>query len=644
MKKLFVFSWLMILVNAASGARSDMLLENGWFCDGEAIAIPHTWNATDSADGSPVGDPPPERGMSIAASSYLHKIARYERVLPRPSPNRRQFLRFEGVSRRATVYINGKRAGEHVGAFTAFTIEATGYLNKEGENRLEVIADNLWDSDIAPLSADYSLMGGIYRPVHWIETPQRCIDLVTDGADGITLLPDCEYGSVIATIRMIDGEEIVRTYKIENHKLWTPEEPVLYPLRIAVGEGEEEDSVEMKFGFRKVEFREDGFYLNGVKRKLRGVNRHQDAGERGWAASTADERRDMELIKDIGADAVRLAHYPQSPNIFRLCDELGFLVWCEAPAINWLSPTKRFKENLLQQVREMVAQNRNRPSIFAWSIYNEIYNDIPDERISAREGWMEAILKELKEEMKRLDPERPVVAASDRRHRALLNALPDALAFNTYPLWYTGDTMEKVLDDWFTDSARPILAISEYGAGGNPFEHIDTFPREKAHPESRFHPEEVQVRLHSDDYRAIKRDARLWGSFVWAMFDFAADARREGASDGINDKGLITRDRRTLKDAFYFYKANWSAESVLHIAAARQTETQSAAIDVMGFSNAGEVELIHNGKSLGKRAPDDVCIVEWHNVALEKGKNTLTLIAIDGNKRQITSTRTILRR
>ena len=595
----------------------------GWMCDGEKVCVPHTWNAVDGADGSPTGEKPPKYGMSIEPDSYVRKAAVYRRALPNPSRSRRQFLRFGAVSRKATVKINGQLAGTHAGAFTAFTVEATRFL-KPTDNELEVIADNRYDPDLAPLSADYTLMGGIYRDVEWIETPEDCIDPMADGTDGVTLDINTN-GLVTATVQTRDRFDnirtVTRTRKFHQPELWTPEHPKMYTMHVRY----EHDAVAIPFAFRTVEFREDGFYLNGVKRRLRGVNRHQDAGLCGWAASAEDDGRDFAMIKELGADAVRLAHYPQSKRVFDLCDRLGLLVWCEEPAINWLSKSAAFKTNLFAQAREMIAQNRHHPSIFAWSLFNEIYNSVPPDR--AEEGWMEDILEEARDRMKALDPTRPVVAASDRPAKRRLNDLPEQLAFNAYPGWYGDTTMREDIARWLEASGRPMLGIAEYGAGGNPFEHLDPLPAGRLDPGGPLHPEERQVELHIDDYRTIQAEPRLWGTFIWAMFDFAADARREGGKNGINDKGLVTRDRQTKKDAYYFYRANWSTEPVLHLCSQRMTATTNDTITVTGFSNRGEVTLKVNGRTVSTKEPDEVRVVRWEHIPLSPGENALELSA-----------------
>ena len=424
-------------------------------------------------------------------------------------------------------------------------------------------------------------------------------------------------GAIASTVK--------QTFRFPSPELWSPEHPKLYSVHIEIESG---DAIDVPFGFRTVEFRADGFYLNGQKRKLRGVNRHQDVGAHGWAATAEEDERDFRLIKETGADAVRLAHYPQSRRVMDLCDRLGLLVWCEEPAINWLAKSPTFKANLLQQAREMVAQNRNHPCVFAWSLFNEIYNSVPPDR--DEEGWMEAILAESRDLMKALDPSRPVVAASDRQPRRLLNDLPDQLAFNAYPGWYGDTTMRQDIEQWFAASGRQMMGIAEYGAGGNPFEHLDPLPPGRLDPGGPLHPEETQVKLHAADYREIVAEPRLWGTFIWAMFDFAADARREGGKNGINDKGLVTRDRAVKKDAFYFYKANWSAEPVLHICSQRATETANAACTVVGFCNRGPVTLVVNGKSVGTQPPDVVKVVRWTDVPLRKGENVLELRTDDG--------------
>ena len=633
LRMLSAFAGVALAAATAQGGRVTASLSGpGWLCDGEEVCVPHTWNALDGADGSPEGEPPPKHGMSIAPDSYVRKAARYSRRLPDPTPGMRQFVRFEAVSRKAEVYVNGRLAGRHVGAFTAFAFEVTALL-APADNVLEVVADNRWDPDVAPLSADYTLFGGIYRGVEWIETPQVCIDPVTDGACGVVLDVNTN-GTVRAKIRVLGGPDEEQSFTVENPELWSPENPKLYEREIAIAGG---DSVKVRFGFRTAEFREDGFYLNGVKRRLRGVNRHQDSGLCGWAAAPEDEDRDFAMIAELGADAVRLAHYPQSGHVYDICDERGLLVWSEVPAINWLSRSPEFRANLLQQAREMVAQNRNHPCVFAWSLFNEIYNDVPEDR--DEEGWMEEILAEVKRELKRLDPSRPVVAASDRPAKRRLNDIPEALAFNAYPGWYGDTTMEQDFANWFAASGRKMLGIAEYGAGGNPFEHLDPLPPGRLDPGGPVHPEEKQVMLHAADYRAIVADGRIWGAFIWAMFDFAADARREGGKNGINDKGLVTRDRTVRKDTYEFYRANWSKDRVLHVCSQRMAETSSAVATVVGFSNVGDVTLVVNGEVVGTKSPDEVKVVEWRGVPLASGENVIEL-----RSSGLTSVRKVARR
>ncbi len=619
-RPIFVAAIAISLAVVAQPRRTVSLSGPGWLCDGEEVCVPHTWNALDGADGSPNGEPPPKHGMSISPDSYVRKAAHYSRRLPDPSPGMRQFVRFEAVSRKAEVYVNGRLAGRHVGAFTAFAFEVTDLL-RQTDNVMEVVADNRWDPDVAPLSGDYTLFGGIYRGVEWIETPPVCIDPVTYGACGVELDVNTN-GIVRARIRVLGGPDEEQAIKVENPELWSPENPKLYEHVFTIASG---DSVKVRFGFRTVEFREDGFYLNGEKRRLRGVNRHQDSGLNGWAASPENEDLDFALIDEVGADAVRLAHYPQSAHVYDICDERGLLVWSEAPAINWLSRSDAFRSNLLQQAREMVAQNMNHPCVFAWSLFNEIYNDVPEDR--SDEGWMEDILQEVRREIVRVDPTRPVVAASDRPMKRTLNDIPDQLAFNAYPGWYGDTTMEEDISNWFAASGRRVLGISEYGAGGNPFEHLDPLPVGRLDPGGPIHPEETQVKLHADDLRVIQSDDRIWGSFIWAMFDFAADARREGGKNGINDKGIVTRDRSICKDVFHLYKANWSGERVLHMCSQRMTETTNAFATVVGISNCDEVTLVLNGSAFGTRKRDEVCVVEWRNVPLVAGENTLVLHA-----------------
>ncbi len=604
------------VAGASSSPRVVTSLDGaGWLFDGEPVEVPHTWNAYDSADGRTDGIPTPSiagwvQGNSIEMNGYSRRNATYARSLPAPQRGRRYFLSFDGVSQKAEVRVNGRLAGRHAGAFTPFVFEITQFLSSDG-NWLEVAVDNRYDPDVPPLDADFSLCGGIYRSVKLVETQRDCIDPRCP----VRAWPDPKTGEVRIDY-VVGGRPKSVVEKVEGFELWTPENPRLYDVVVKEGR----DEVALKVGFRTVEMREDGFYLNGKRRKVRGVNRHQDLEGKGWALSAADEERDFRMIKEIGADAVRLAHYPQSENVYRLCDELGLLVWCELPLVNKITLSDDFLSNARRQAREMVEWRGNHPCVAWWGVFNEIYNGSNH----MKTGFFEPTLAMVTADIKKLDPSRPVGGVTCVWDRPQLNAIPDALGFNFYPHWYDKRSLDVKLDEFFVlHPDRKVIAMTEYGAGASVNHHQNPAP-DWFEPASPFHPEEYQTRAHMKVYSQIIRRNDLWGTFVWAMFDFAADNRNEGERRGINDKGLVTRDRKTRKDSFYMYKANWNEEPMLWLSGKRMKETSSASVDVVAFSNLGEeVVLLVNGGEVARCMPDDVKCAVFHGVKLGTGENRI---------------------
>jgi len=611
------------LVTQAARTVTD-LSGDGWTADGVPVAVPHTWNAIDGADG--IGAVNPERlNDSAGLGSYARKRVVYRRALPDARPGRRAFVRCDGASIVAEMRVNGRIIGRHEGAFTAFCFEITDCLKPSG-NELEIAVDNAFDADIQPIDGDFTMFGGLYRPVWLIETDPVCIDPLTDGANGLEVQADPATGRVTVRVHVLGGADETQTFDFPDHKLWTPETPHLYPIEVTIRRGDSTDTVREMVGFRTVEFRDDGFfYLNGKKRVLRGVNRHQDRFGKGWAVSAADEAEDVAWIKRMGADAVRTSHYPQSPSFYAACDRAGVIVWTEVPNVNRMVFTPRARANRLLQAREMVAQHRNRPSVAMWGLYNELYSSNYSMKPLSAEREI-ALVRDL---IRTLDPGRPTVAATSRPERPELSALPDALGVNLYPGWYGGDaeTMNAEVDAALFVSDRRTICVSEYGAGGSFGQHDDAQARPA--PRGKHHPCEYQAWVHVGNYRRIASDPRIWGSFVWEMFDSGADARREGAAGGINDKGLVTYDRRQAKDAFWFYRANWSVEPTLRLAGAGTSSVSARTATVLGFCNAGPVTLTVNGRTVGTQAPDAVRTVVWKNVPLQAGENRVELRAGD---------------
>ena len=609
------------LMDVGRGRRDVSLTGEGWTADGDLVRVPHTWNAEDAADGIGRVEDWATAGYSSGATSYVRKVVSYRRALPDPVANKRYFVKCLGASMKAEVKVNGVSLGKHIGAFTAFCFEATNALKPSG-NELEIVVDSRFDPDLQPVNADFSVYGGLYRDVRWIETEKVCIDPVTDGANGVVINANPTTGEVVAHVSVFGGTNEVQRFRFENPKFWSPEAPNLYTVKIEVRQKGCVDSVPVRFGFRTAEFREDGFYLNGKKRKIRGVCRHQDREGKGWAVSAEDESEDVMLIKSMGADGVRTSHYPQSPTFYDLCDEKGLLVWTEVPNVNLLTFTDAAVESERTHVREMIAQHRNHPCVFAWGISNELYNrEMPGEQAEER---MEA----LRDYAKSLDPSRTIVQAGNHLDKKRLNAIPDQLGLNLYPGWYgTGsDRMGEKLDEAFRLNDRKIVAVTEYGGGGCIGQHADPL-RFRPQPVGPVHPEEYQAYHHMENYRTIVADDRVWGSFLWVMFDLGSDARREGAYMGRNDKGLITWDRKNFKDAYYFYRANWTDTPTLRLVGMRMTSTTNLTATVIGFSNVGDVTLMVNGKAVGTKEPDAVKSVLWRDVQLKKGANEVELRA-----------------
>ena len=605
----------------------------GWTCDGTPVDIPHTWNAKDGADGS--SNVFQDTDNSVAGRAYLRCSKTYRTELKEPVPGKRYFVRFDGASIRAMVAVNGREVGIHRGPFTAFTYEITDFL-REHDNALEVVVDNYFDGRQPPIYADYTVCGGLYRPVWLIETDPVCIDPTRYGGPGVEITTDADTGRISVKAYLsgtddvdyeyaIDGKTVTEL-KVEKPQLWSPETPHLYDLAVTVKKGTFRDTVHQKIGFKKTEFRDDGFYLNDVKRVLRGVNYHQETEGKGWALTEADIVRDLALMKEMGADSIRTAHYPHSRFCYDRCDEIGLLSWIEIPASGRILDDPVYVKRLHETVRELIAQNRNHPSLLVWSLQNELYS-ISD-GVAMPEGTAEPVIAGLQKLVKSLDQGHPTTAAASYNDKLELNAIPDVYAFNTYPGWYGTSAYEMTprIDKHLALNKRSIAGIGEYGSGASVHHHENPLADHKRH-DSPFHPEELQTSIHRIEYDCIKKHDRLWGAYIWAMFDFASDNRCEGDHKGVNDKGLVTRNRDVKKDAYHFYQTNWTKAPKLHLCSKRMVDVNAARVNVMGFSNVGDVTLYINGKEIGMQKPDSVCTVEWKGVELQEGYNVIELKA-----------------
>jgi len=616
----------------------------------EVVSIPHTWNAEDGANGLVADSERPE--------GYYRGPAWYERALSLPSEwkGRRVFVRFEGVSMVADVLINRIPVGQHRGAFGAFCFEITPYLKFDGKDAIRVRVDNSRAFDVAPLSGDFTIFGGIYRPVEIFSTGEVCISPTFFGSPGVFLSlrkiskekADVEVKTLISSggadlqdialeIEIKNSEREVVTKKTErivedgsNQQTTTVEipaprlwrgvtEPYLYSATVRLSRaGELLDEVTQPLGIRTVAIdKEKGFLLNGEPYALHGVNRHQERAGKGWALSQADHDEDHVLIREMGANTIRLAHYQQAKYFHDLNDRHGIISWEEIPLVDAVSASPEFLANARQQLQEMIYQNYNHPSVGMWGLFNEI------DCGAMRSAPAVPIVENLQKLAKEIDPSRPTVAASFRQDAGAKHKIPDAAAWNIYPGWYSSSPDDAA--GWIEGYRKQMgarIGISEYGAGANPAQFQEGDPARPVH-NGTFHPQEWQNHFHERLWAQLKDNPHLYGTWIWAMFDFAVDKRNEGGFPGLNDKGLVTRDRKTKKDTFYFYKANWNSEPMVRIASHAATPRTKALTEVKVYSNCAEVELIVNGKSAGRAKPDAIMICQWPEIALQPGRNTI---------------------
>lgn len=620
------------------------------------VRVPHTWNAADGADGG--GD------YARGTGWYVRTFA-----LDGAWGKRRVFVEFDGASRVARVFLNGRPVGEHTGGFARFRFDLTPALRRGGENVLAVAVSNAPDGT-PPFSADFTFFGGLYRGVRLIGVDDLHVELLDHGSPGVFVTPQrvsAESAEVAVaalvrndgaqprpaelevTLRDAAGNVVGRqvapvelpagettradaSFTVAQPRLWRGRrDPHRYRAEVAVRSGGATcDRVEEKFGLRSFRIDADaGFFLNGEPLDLRGASRHQDRAGKGWAIDEADEREDIALLLEMGATAVRVAHYQQSPRWFDLADEAGLVVWAEIPVVNEVPGTARYLENARRQLRELIRQNYNRPGIVVWGVGNETREE--DERSAGPQrpngGQSTHAIAELAQTARTEDPTRLAVYASHHRPEDVRNFQTEVVAFNRYQGWYGGAT--KDIGPWLDDVHRRYpalrLGLSEYGAGANPAHH--EWPARKPPHAGPWHPEEYQSAFHEDYWRALRDRPWVWCKFVWNLCDFAVDARAEGGTPGLNDKGLVSFDRTLRKDAFYWYKANWSDDPVLHLASRRFTERPSGRTELKAYSNAARVEAWLDGRALGAGEGGDR-IFRW-TVALEPGEHRVVVRAGD---------------
>lgn len=622
---------------------------------GHRVDLPHTWNAQDALAGDP---------------AYLRGVGNYTRTLHVPEAwrGRRLFLRFEGANTVTDLFVNGRYTGTHRGGYGAFLFEITHRVEYGADNTLSARVDNALHLDVMPLVGDFNFYGGLYRGVKLLVTDPLCISPLDCASPGVYLTTrrvtaeradvsarilvdnsgdktSCELRLIVRdgdravaersvkTVAPVGASDVTLDFSVPEPHLWQGRrDPHLYTVEISLWrDGCRVDAVEQPLGLRTVSVDpERGFLLNGEPLPLHGVCRHQDRAGFGNALLPEHHVEDMALIAEMGANAVRLAHYPQATEVYDLCDRYGLVVWAEIPFVGpggyadkGFVDSPAFRANGREQLRELIRQHYNHPSICMWGLFNELREegDNPVEYI-----------RELNALAHDEDPSRPTTAASNRD--GALNFITDLIAWNRYDGWYGGTPADlgRWLDGMHGAHPGLCIGVSEYGAGASPLQQQDTLLQPA--PAGRWHPENWQTHYHIENLRTFSARPYVWGTFVWNMFDFGAAHRTEGAVTGINDKGLVTFDRRTRKDAYYFYQVNWTPQPQVYISGRRHAERMRPEQTITVFSNCPATELLLGGVSQGVRRPDSVCVAAWE-LTLAPGVNRIEVRGSTADGRQV---------
>lgn len=581
--------------------REDVGAEAAMQVQGESVNLPHTWNAQDGQDGD---------------NSYYRGRCWYVKRFVRPvlASGEEAWLEFGGVAMTAEVWLNGTKLARHEGGYSTFRVNLTQALSEE--NVLCVSADNGKNRTVYPQKADFTFYGGIYRDVRFIIVPAAHFVLDDHGSLGIRVTPvvaeDLHSATVTVETRQntdgavtisVNGQSVeavsenglaTAVFTMEEPVLWDGlDNPHLYTATASLPGG---DSVSASFGCRRFSFdMEKGFFLNGRSYRLCGAARHQDRQGVGTALKPAHHEEDIALLKEMGANTVRLAHYQHDQYFYDLCDQNGLIVWAEIPYISEHMPEA--KENTISQMTELVVQNHNHPSIVCWSLSNEI---------TAAGGVTEDLVenhRRLNDLCHRLDSTRATVMANVNMldFQESLISVPDICSFNHYYGWYMGEIHQT--GEWCDrfHQARPdvVVGISEFGADANP-------AYQSGNPEQGDWSEGYQAIYHEKMLQMWWERPYLWAVHCWNMFDFGADGRNGGGKPGQNQKGLVTFDRKIKKDAFYIYKAYLSREPFVHLCGRRYIDRAESETEIKVYSNQPEVCLLVDGKEFDRQTGDKV--------------------------------------
>lgn len=656
--------------SADAGSRPTLPLRDDWrFRRGSApgadrgdfddrswptVSVPHTWNATDGEDGG---------------SDYYRGEGWYRRrfTVDPVWRDRRVYLEFDGANRVAEVFLNGHRLGEHRGGYARFRFDATDALDFEQENLLAVRVDNREQVDVAPLLGDFTLFGGLHRPVRLFATDPVQIEPLDYASPGVFVRPvnvttaRADYDvrielanhepralEAVARVAVRDAEgnpvqtteaavelpaggkaETTQRIGLVQPRLWNGlRDPYLYCVHAELlVDGKVRDAIEQPLGVRYFAIDPDrGFSLNGQPLELRGANRHSDRAGLGSAIGAQEDREDLEIMLEMGCNTVRTAHYQHSPFWYDQADQRGVILWTEIPLVYDVLDNAGLFENCRRQLRELIRQNYNHPSILFWGVGNETF--IRDTTITPSDT-NDRLLAELARLAREEDATRLSVYASNGDVTEQRATHTDAVGFNQYFGWYHDKPEDFATWIDRQRELRPDLNIGmgEYGAGANPAQHED--PPQWPEAGGPWHPEEWQARFHEVHWRTLAERPWVWCKLVWCMFDIASDGRNEGNTPGINDKGLVSADRKIRKDSYYWYQANWSSEPMVHITSRRFTPRTQPLASVKVYSNARSVELWLNGVSCGTVTGTDR-IFTWSDLSLNPGENVIQARAAFG--------------
>lgn len=639
MKSLLINILMALAILPASAQNRQVTLNDGWTFDGQPVRLPHTWN-TDA----------------YTVKDYRRGTGIYERRLrvTAGAVEVKRYLKIDAAFKVAKVFVNGHLAQTHQGGYSAFVTDLTPHL-KAGDNLLRVEVDNN-DADVPPISADFTFMGGIYRDVWLIETPPFHFDLLNGlnlTADTTAVSVSCRFDGQLSrplavVVRLLDADGMLlnqqrirlkakatavscRLQLARNLHLWSPEHPYLYKVEATLYAPDGKtpvDQLTRQIGVRFYHFDpERGFFLNGQPYKLKGVCRHQDQRPYGVAIDDDMHRRDFRLIKQMGANFIRLAHYPQDDAFLDECDRQGMLVWEETPIVNTIPKGETFAANCEQQLREMIRNHRHHTSIILWGYMNEIlletfWNYQGAERDSIV-GRTVKLARRLERTLHDEDPSRLSTMAfhgSDDYNRVGLGDVPQTVGWNLYQGWYSGslNDFERYLEQQHSQHPTHPIIVSEYGAGSDLRIHT-------MQPQPFDFSTEYQQRYAEHYLPVIEHTPYIAGGAYWNFIDFSSAVRDE-SMPRINNKGLVTADRKP-KDVYYYFQACWSDKPVCHITT-RDWPSRDALqrqMPVKVYTNQPTVELFQNGHSLGKKSVEN-CIATF-DVSFIDGTNHLHAVA-----------------